>query len=819
MRFDQLLLEYDRNQTLKNYAEKILAVALKDRSIPWLDIFPSPPEGATPAQARVHKVSELIKTPEGQQQALAYIMGVIESADPTKNKSYAQAITRLYSMGQTLLEDIATTLGQYLVKYDKLKKKKKVPPEYNDFMRFKSVHDFMTAVETMPDPDSEIEQQKVAGVQVPADVKYKLIYGSFDNQMRITSDCVVIVPENKQAGYWWAKEYPKKGVTNRWCTAWEGDNSRFDYYNRQGPLYIIIPARRNSDDEKYQFHFVTKQYMDYLDHQIGNQGIEALTQRFPVLTQVFRKEAIEYNVLPLMTQEFKNAVKEYAVTASDQLDALLEQYKDRIAKFGFSSLGDYGISIPEDTVESLMEPISVYLDEARRALKQKNGFWEKVRESLGSERDENKIEVMLNTDTLLKGVMQNSRAGGLVEQIAKEPDIAKRIDPSHLQDLILRDPLFRFVMRQVPKLYKDFLEKLETEAKQGLNESTGLTFMGSPCTKDCSGHQAGYKWSLDRNGRVANGHSNSFNNGTNIAADVSKKRKQGGGKLPGYVSQTKDAIRKRAARAFAKTTLGQDPNLQEGVAEGSDNLDYIGNCTEDDVIEHIFGDATHFAQAVDEHGDEFTIGDLVVKYDPETDVHSFYYKKQGVAEHIVKVKGGYELKSKKTGRNLGKYPTKAGAEKRERQVQYFKHMGESAFNSKQEVIDHFVKQGKSAAAGAAAWERGYRGSKPKSTPKPKPQQSQQRYWWQDKDDVNEGRAYYNVIGTSEDALKSEFGMNKDAHGWYLNENVDKRKHANAFRAFGAPKLKEYNLAAFGGDAATKGEDNVIGPLSKPIKRK
>jgi hypothetical protein len=46
-------------------------------------------------------------------------------------------------------------------------------------------------------------------------------------------------------------------------------------------------------------------------------------------------------------------------------------------------------------------------------------------------------------------------------------------------------------------------------------------------------------------------------------------------------------------------------------------------------------------------------------------------------EHIVKVKGGYELKSKHGNKNLGKYPTKAGAEKRERQVQYFKHAGES----------------------------------------------------------------------------------------------------------------------------------------------
>jgi hypothetical protein len=48
---------------------------------------------------------------------------------------------------------------------------------------------------------------------------------------------------------------------------------------------------------------------------------------------------------------------------------------------------------------------------------------------------------------------------------------------------------------------------------------------------------------------------------------------------------------------------------------------------------------------------------------------------ESVKEHIVKVKGGYELKSKHGNKNLGKYPTKAGAEKRERQVQYFKHAG------------------------------------------------------------------------------------------------------------------------------------------------
>jgi hypothetical protein len=39
---------------------------------------------------------------------------------------------------------------------------------------------------------------------------------------------------------------------------------------------------------------------------------------------------------------------------------------------------------------------------------------------------------------------------------------------------------------------------------------------------------------------------------------------------------------------------------------------------------------------------------------------------------IRKVKGGYRLLSR-SGRNLGTSKTKAGAVKRERQVEYFKH--------------------------------------------------------------------------------------------------------------------------------------------------
>ena len=55
------------------------------------------------------------------------------------------------------------------------------------------------------------------------------------------------------------------------------------------------------------------------------------------------------------------------------------------------------------------------------------------------------------------------------------------------------------------------------EALGGVDE--GLTFFGSPCTKDCSGHLAGWNWERRKNkGKRAGSWSNSFNNGTEIAA-------------------------------------------------------------------------------------------------------------------------------------------------------------------------------------------------------------------------------------------------------------------------------------------------------------
>lgn len=57
-------------------------------------------------------------------------------------------------------------------------------------------------------------------------------------------------------------------------------------------------------------------------------------------------------------------------------------------------------------------------------------------------------------------------------------------------------------------------------------------------------------------------------------------------------------------------------------------MEYLGNCTEDEIVESIFGDATLFAQALESATsiDDTTwkSDGILIRYDPDTDIHSFY---------------------------------------------------------------------------------------------------------------------------------------------------------------------------------------------------
>ena len=68
------------------------------------------------------------------------------------------------------------------------------------------------------------------------------------------------------------------GAGTQWCTAWGKDSTNpeyqdrsnhFESHNNQGPLFIIINKKDNS--EKYQFHFETNQFKDKYDFEINKE--------------------------------------------------------------------------------------------------------------------------------------------------------------------------------------------------------------------------------------------------------------------------------------------------------------------------------------------------------------------------------------------------------------------------------------------------------------------------------------------------------------------------------------------------------------------
>ena len=88
-------------------------------------------------------------------------------------------------------------------------------------------------------------------------------------------------------------------------------------------------------------------------------------------------------------------------------------------------------------------------------------------------------------------------------------------DPSQNHSDKYKSKKFHVATTRNPKLHElchmfacTFLEN------QKLDE---LSFLGSPCTKDCSGHRAGYNWSKQRGNIHAASWSPSFNNGAALA--------------------------------------------------------------------------------------------------------------------------------------------------------------------------------------------------------------------------------------------------------------------------------------------------------------
>ena len=81
-----------------------------------------------------------------------------------------------------------------------------------------------------------------------------------------------------------------------------------EYNKKDDPLYIVMIKGTN---EKYQFHFGSRQFMDAEDTQINPQE---LANKYPVLYKIFNDTAVKHLYLPLI----KNPSEEVQLAAVSQ---------------------------------------------------------------------------------------------------------------------------------------------------------------------------------------------------------------------------------------------------------------------------------------------------------------------------------------------------------------------------------------------------------------------------------------------------------------------------------------------------------------------
>lgn len=192
-----------------------------------------------------------------------------QHADPHPKKIYTDWIMGQHKKQNVRQED-APAIHDALTSFDKNKGalEKKDINQYKSFADLKSV---------LPNEKEDAPTDLAFTKKVDEHVK--------NGEARVvhrSSDLTVVQPTTTKASC-------DLGKGTDWCTAaYDHEDSRnmFKHYHEKGPLYII---KDHKNDEIYQGHFESGQFMDKRDVPVrheGHEGIVALAKKIPQITKV-----------------------------------------------------------------------------------------------------------------------------------------------------------------------------------------------------------------------------------------------------------------------------------------------------------------------------------------------------------------------------------------------------------------------------------------------------------------------------------------------------------------------------------------------------
>jgi len=304
MRAREFIVEYDRGRAAAAVGENLWKAMLRDKFGFRVSLANFAAELEQKQPTAFKQIGHIFTDPNAQKKLIDQALEELEQADPTANKKYTQWLARMFVKDPPVkLEDIKSTAAEYLAKFNKLGLKKMLKPEHSDLNRFKSLTDFMSVVDQYELPD---DSETKAG---NADKLYS------------DSDVTIIHPKDEAA----ACQY---GRQTRWCTAATKGQNYFNNYNKQGPLYILIPKNPQHQGEKYQLHFPSDQFMDEDDEEVQ---LNHIFERFPNVREFFIKhepEAILNSLQAIPDNELETLLEKIEVLVTDQIDNLITKWRD-----------------------------------------------------------------------------------------------------------------------------------------------------------------------------------------------------------------------------------------------------------------------------------------------------------------------------------------------------------------------------------------------------------------------------------------------------------------------------------------------------------
>jgi len=211
-------------------------------------------------------MAKLAKDPQGasvKDDPAKFIEWVADEIDPTSNSKYTKWIVSRFvdpNGGIRFVEDLSK-LTEPMTRYARLTQSGVIPANNRDINQFKNMLSFLNLMDQYA--------EKKTGNEMKSEEEQELIKSGQAVLYKDTGALKIMIPKTEEA----AKFY---GRGTMWCTAADKDN-RFDYYNKQGPLYDII---FRGSGVKWQFHFETVQFMDEQDEPLAPDLVKSISGLF-----------------------------------------------------------------------------------------------------------------------------------------------------------------------------------------------------------------------------------------------------------------------------------------------------------------------------------------------------------------------------------------------------------------------------------------------------------------------------------------------------------------------------------------------------------